>query len=85
MRDFCMGNSLLKTGKPLSNEEFIAMSDLLFRVPTNTNVFKGLPHGFRRFGDKLSACKNWDLVIEDGIRWAWSKPSASGKFIINEY
>ncbi|RAO70345.1 uncharacterized protein BHQ10_006357 [Talaromyces amestolkiae] len=54
-------------------------------VPTNTNVFKGLPHGFRRFGDKLSACKNWDLVIEDGIRWAWSKPSASGKFIINEY
>ncbi|KAJ5158808.1 uncharacterized protein N7500_008459 [Penicillium coprophilum] len=54
-------------------------------VPTNVNVFKGVPHGFRRFGERLSVCKQWDRVMEDGIRWALEKPSASGKFIVQEY
>ncbi|KAJ4244177.1 hypothetical protein NW762_014558 [Fusarium torreyae] len=49
-------------------------------VPTDIHVFKGLPHGFRRFGDQLTESKRWDSVMEDGIRWALSKPEASGKF-----
>ncbi|KAH8695550.1 Alpha/Beta hydrolase protein [Talaromyces proteolyticus] len=53
-------------------------------VPTNINVFRGVPHGFRRFGEKLSVCKDWDRVVEDGIRWAWSKPSAD-EFTIKEF
>ncbi|KAJ5275279.1 hypothetical protein N7497_005892 [Penicillium chrysogenum] len=54
-------------------------------VPTNVNVFKGVPHGFRRFGERLSVCKQWDQTMEDGIRWALTKPSASGEFIIREH
>ncbi|RJE25056.1 lipase esterase [Aspergillus sclerotialis] len=54
-------------------------------VPTSVNVFKGVPHGFRRFGDKLSVCKRWDEVMEQGIRWALTNPSASGRFVINTY
>lgn len=57
----------------------------LYSVPTSVNVFKGVPHGFRRFGDKLSVCKRWDEVMEQGIRWALTNPSASGKFAINTY
>ncbi|KAJ5436686.1 Alpha/beta hydrolase fold-3 [Penicillium cf. griseofulvum] len=55
------------------------------RVPTNVNVFKGMPHGFRRFGDRLSVCKQWDQTMEDGIRWALAKPAAPGEFIIQEH
>ncbi|CAG8218007.1 unnamed protein product [Penicillium nalgiovense] len=54
-------------------------------VPTSINVFKGVPHGFRRFGERLSVCKQWDQTMEDGIRWASTKPSASGEFIIREH
>ncbi|KAF9888524.1 hypothetical protein FE257_008631 [Aspergillus nanangensis] len=54
-------------------------------VPTNINVFKGVPHGFRRFGEKLSVCKQWDQVMADGIQWALRKPSASGEFNIQTY
>lgn len=54
-------------------------------VPTNVNVFQGVPHGFRRFGEKLSASKHYDQVIEEGIRWAWSKPSGSDGFVIKEH
>ncbi|KAJ5825861.1 hypothetical protein N7474_002999 [Penicillium riverlandense] len=55
-------------------------------VPTNVNVFRGVPHGFRRFGEKkLSVCTQWDQVMEDGIQWALAKPSASGKFAIQTY
>ncbi|EME44346.1 hypothetical protein DOTSEDRAFT_44598 [Dothistroma septosporum NZE10] len=45
-------------------------------VPTDVHIFKGVPHGFRRFGDKLSASKDWDGVMHDGIRWALSQPEA---------
>ncbi|KAJ5494443.1 hypothetical protein N7463_010530 [Penicillium fimorum] len=54
-------------------------------IPTNVNVFKGVPHGFRRFGERLSVCKQWDQIMEDGIRWALAKPSTSGEFIIKEH
>ncbi|KAF4447335.1 hypothetical protein F53441_9132 [Fusarium austroafricanum] len=49
-------------------------------VPTDIHVFKGLPHGFRRYGDQLSECKRWDKVMEQGIKWALSKPEPSCKF-----
>ncbi|KPM42366.1 hypothetical protein AK830_g4211 [Neonectria ditissima] len=52
------------------------------RVPTDVNLFRGVPHGFRRFGDKLSASARWDEVMEKGIRWALGKPSSSESFII---
>ncbi|KAJ5584963.1 uncharacterized protein N7459_004763 [Penicillium hispanicum] len=45
-------------------------------VPTNIHVFRGVPHGFRRFGDKLSASKKWDEVYNTGISWALSNPVA---------
>ncbi|KAK0624231.1 Alpha/Beta hydrolase protein [Immersiella caudata] len=45
-------------------------------VPTDVHVFKGVPHGFRRFGDELSESKRWDLVAERGIVWALSEPEA---------
>ncbi|KAJ5811450.1 hypothetical protein N7474_007751 [Penicillium riverlandense] len=46
-------------------------------VPTNVNVFRGVPHGFRRYGDKLSASKHWDDVMSEGITWSLSNPVAS--------
>ncbi|KIL85031.1 hypothetical protein FAVG1_11904 [Fusarium avenaceum] len=49
-------------------------------VPTDVHVFKGLPHGFRRYGEQLTESKRWDKVMEDGIRWALSNPKPSGKF-----
>ncbi|KAH7146136.1 Alpha/Beta hydrolase protein [Dactylonectria macrodidyma] len=53
-------------------------------VPTNIHIFKGLPHGFRRFGEQISESSRWDRVMEDGIRWALSNPGASGKFDVRE-
>lgn len=52
-------------------------------MPTEVNVFKGVPHGFRRFGAKLSASKRWDDVMENGIKWALQKPKATGIFKVN--
>ncbi|CEF79779.1 hypothetical protein SNK03_007619 [Fusarium graminearum] len=45
-------------------------------VPTDIHVFKGLPHGFRRYGDQLTESKRWDKVMEEGITWALSNPEA---------
>ncbi|KAJ5184241.1 hypothetical protein N7492_001857 [Penicillium capsulatum] len=45
-------------------------------VPTDVHVFRGVPHAFRRFGDKLSASEYWDRVMNDGIPWALSNPAA---------
>lgn len=44
-------------------------------VPTDVSVFKGVPHGYRRFGDRLTASKAWDKVMHEGIRWALDRPS----------
>ncbi|KAH0442370.1 hypothetical protein CcaCcLH18_01412 [Colletotrichum camelliae] len=53
-------------------------------VPTETHIFRGVPHGFRRFGDKLSESKHWDNVTDNGIKWALTKPTPSGQFVILE-
>ncbi|KAH8690720.1 putative lipase [Talaromyces proteolyticus] len=54
-------------------------------VPTNINVFKGVPHGFRRFDNSLSASKDYDRIMEEGIKWALTNPAATGQFVVNEY
>ncbi|KZL81093.1 alpha beta hydrolase fold-3 domain containing protein [Colletotrichum incanum] len=53
-------------------------------VPTDVHVFKGVPHGFPRFGDKLSESQHRDNTIDGGITWALSKPAATGEFVIHE-
>lgn len=49
-------------------------------VPTDVTLFKGVPHGFRRFGKALKASEHWDQCVDGGILWALSKPKATGKF-----
>ncbi|KAF1974478.1 alpha/beta hydrolase fold-3 domain-containing protein [Bimuria novae-zelandiae CBS 107.79] len=51
-------------------------------VPTEVRLFKGVPHGFRRFGPALKASAQWDKAVEDGIAWAQRRPVATGKFEI---
>lgn len=51
-------------------------------VPTDVSLFPGVPHGFRRFGDKLLECKRWDQVVEGGILWALEEPEATGEFVV---
>ncbi len=51
-------------------------------VPTDVNLFNGVPHGFRRYGDQLSECERWDRVVERGIEWALGGPKATGVFEI---
>ncbi|CAI7569268.1 unnamed protein product [Penicillium bialowiezense] len=51
-------------------------------VPTDVHVFRGVPHAFRRWGDKLPGSKKWDQVLSQGITWALSKPTA-GPFVIH--
>lgn len=51
-------------------------------VPTRVDVFPGLPHGFRRFGDRLTECRRWDRVIVEGIGWALSNPPLPERFSI---
>ncbi|KAL2818608.1 Alpha/Beta hydrolase protein [Aspergillus granulosus] len=53
-------------------------------VPTKTNVFKGVPHGFRRYGAALSVSKKWDEVVVEGIKWALDDPQP-GPFEIQAY
>jgi hypothetical protein len=53
-------------------------------VPTNVNVFPGMPHAFRKFGAALSESVHWDEVMHGGIKWALSKPVATGKFEIKD-
>jgi hypothetical protein len=54
---------------------------MLFSVPTKVHVFRGVPHGFRRYGDKLPGSKKWDEVMSEGISWALSKPAPVPFFI----
>lgn len=49
-------------------------------VPTEIRLFKGVPHGHRRFGKALKASEHWDQCVDEGILWALSKPKATGKF-----
>ncbi len=52
-------------------------------VPTDINMFKGLPHGFTAFR-QLSAVARWNKVIEDGIKWAVGDPAPSYEFNVKE-
>ncbi|KAK2768894.1 hypothetical protein FQN53_006241 [Emmonsiellopsis sp. PD_33] len=48
-------------------------------VPTKVDVFRGLPHGFRRYGpEKIPLCNRWDEVVVEGIQYALSNPVAGG-------
>ncbi|SPJ85045.1 related to lipase/esterase [Fusarium torulosum] len=68
---------------PLRDESLLyGMKLVETGVPTDVHVFKGLPHGFRRFGDQLTESKRWDAVMENGIKWALSNPEPSAKFEI---
>jgi acetyl esterase/lipase len=49
-------------------------------VPTEIRLFRGVPHGHRRFGKALKASEHWDQCVNEGIVWALSKPEATGKF-----
>lgn len=49
-------------------------------VPTEIRLFKGVPHGHRRFGKALKASEHWDQCVDEGILWVLSKPAATGKF-----
>ncbi|EDU40595.1 alpha beta hydrolase fold-3 domain containing protein [Pyrenophora tritici-repentis] len=49
-------------------------------VPTDITLFKGVPHGHRRFGKALKSSEHWDKCVEEGILWVLSKPQATGKF-----
>ncbi|KAH6652043.1 Alpha/Beta hydrolase protein [Truncatella angustata] len=51
-------------------------------VATDVHLFPGLPHGFRRAGDKVADSERWDQVMEKGIIWALSKPVATKKLQI---
>ncbi|KAF6819026.1 alpha beta hydrolase fold-3 domain containing protein [Colletotrichum musicola] len=53
-------------------------------VATDVHIFRGVPHGFRRFGDKLSESKHWDDVTDNGIKWALTNPTATREFVIRE-
>ena len=49
-------------------------------VPTDTSLFKGVPHGYRGAAPHLKASKAWDEVLQQGILWALATPEATGKF-----
>ncbi|KAL5356377.1 Alpha/Beta hydrolase protein [Aspergillus floccosus] len=70
-------------GRDILRDEGLFYAQLLSEngVPTDVNVFSGLPHGFRRYGNKLSESKRWDSVICEGIKWTLSDPVAN-KFVI---
>ena len=54
---------------------FEATTNYQSRVPTDTYLFKGVPHGLRRFG-QLSESKRWDAVLDHAVKWSLSKPEA---------
>lgn len=78
MKASYMAKSLPRQGKSaVAVFDIIETTDMNGnRVPTDIHVFKGLPHGFRRYGDQLTESKRWDRVMEEGITWALSNPEA---------
>lgn len=77
MRDCSSGSFSARTGEfdASYTAQDLANTGSFTRVATNVNLFRGVPHGFRRYGDKLSASKKWDEVISDGVSWALANPS----------
>lgn len=69
---------------PLRDEALIFAKKLAdANVPTEVRLFKGVPHGHRRFGKALKASDHWDECVDEGILWALSRPQAAGKFVVN--
>lgn len=69
---------------PLRDEALLYAKKLAeANVPTDIMLFKGVPHGHRRFGKALKASDHWDECVDKGILWALSKPQATGKFMVN--
>ncbi|KAJ4379371.1 hypothetical protein N0V86_005416 [Didymella sp. IMI 355093] len=69
---------------PLRDEALVFAKKLAeANVPTEVRLFRGVPHGHRRFGKALKASDHWDECIDEGILWALSKPQATGKFVVN--
>lgn len=58
------------------------LTEINTRVPVDVHMFPGLPHGFRRVLGELAESGRWDRVIEQGIAWILSKPTASVSFDI---
>ncbi|KAH7361530.1 lipase [Plectosphaerella cucumerina] len=58
-------------------DEGLLYSQLLAEagVPTDTYLFEGVPHAFRRFPE-LSQAKRWDAAMIGSVKWALSKPAA---------
>ena len=79
-----MDSTLLRTGE-CANKHYetrsFSRANYLISVPTDVHVFPGVPHGFRRYKDKLSESKRWDEVMSNGIGWALTNP-APGPFVI---
>jgi acetyl esterase/lipase len=50
-------------------------------VPIEVRLFKGVPHGHRRF-NLPKANKDWDECVDEGILWALGKPEATGKVAV---
>ena len=66
---------------PLRDEALLYAKKLAeSNVPTEVRLFKGVPHGHRRFGKALKASDHWDECVDEGIMWALSNPEATGKF-----
>lgn len=66
---------------PLRDEALLYAKSLAeANVPTEIRLFRGVPHGHRRFGKALKASEHWDQCVEEGIQWVLSKPTATGKF-----
>ncbi|KAI1869800.1 uncharacterized protein JN550_005781 [Neoarthrinium moseri] len=72
------------TGMDILRDEGLLYAKMLTEagVSTDVHIFPGLPHGFRRVGDKVSESERWDQVMEGGIVWALSKPVPTHKFEI---
>ncbi|KXJ88357.1 Alpha/Beta hydrolase protein [Microdochium bolleyi] len=68
-------------------DEGLLFGELLTKagVPNETYLFRGVPHGYRRFGDKLpSASAHWDKVMHEGIQWVLKCPQARKDFAIHD-
>ncbi|KAK0391759.1 hypothetical protein NLU13_1258 [Sarocladium strictum] len=72
-------------GRDILRDEGLLYAKMLAEagVPTDVNVYKGVPHGFRRLGAHMpTTASRWDRTMVDGIKWALSKPRASGRLEI---
>ncbi|KAL2834385.1 Alpha/Beta hydrolase protein [Aspergillus cavernicola] len=62
--------SVLVAGWDVLRDDGLLYAETLKRagVDTRVDIFRGLPHGFRRFAS-LPSSRRWDLLIVDSIAW----------------